>query len=97
MVTFKLDETAVLTSKEKRILAEARSLPTVYDDDSPELTDEMEKALEAARKAKPYHGEPITLYVSAETMERVRTLGADYIAILSRLLDKAVEEYQVTL
>lgn len=53
----------------------------------------MEKAFAAARKAKPYHGEPLTLYVSAATLEKVKALGADYIAILSKLLDKAVDEY----
>ena len=47
-----------------------------------------------ARKAKPYHGEPLTLYVSAATIEKVKKLGVDYIAILSKLLDKAVDEYR---
>ena len=50
MVTFKLDPTATLTNKEKRILAAAKELPIVYDDDSPELTDDMERAFAAARK-----------------------------------------------
>lgn len=93
MVTFELDETAALTGRERRILAEAKKLPVVYDDDSPELTDEMERAFMAARKAKPYRGEPLTLYVSAATVEKGKSLGADYIAILSKLLDKAVDEY----
>ena len=93
MVTFELNETAALTNIEKKILAAAKELPIVYDDDSPELTDDMEKAFAAARKAKPYHGEPLTLYVSAATLEKVKALGADYIAILSKLLDKAVDEY----
>ena len=72
MVTFELNETATLTNKEKKILAEARKLPVVYDTDSPELSDDMEKAFVEARKAKPYHGEPLTLYVSAATIEKVK-------------------------
>ena len=95
MVTFELDGNAALTDWEKRMLAAAKKLPVVYDDDSPELTDDMEKAFVAARKEKPYRGEPLTLYVSSATMEKVKTLGADYVAILSRLLDKAVDEYLV--
>lgn len=94
MVTFELDKNATLTSIEKSMIAEARKLPVSYDSDSPELSDDMEKAFVAARKAKPYQGEPLTLYVSAATIEKVKKMGADYIAILSNLLDKAVDEYR---
>ena len=94
MVTFELDGNAALTNREKRMLTAAKELPVVYDDDSPELTDDMEEAFAAARKAKPHRGQPLTLYVSSATMEKVKTLGADYIAILSQLLDKAVDEYR---
>ena len=84
MVTFELDGNAALTNREKRMLTAAKELPVVYDDDSPELTDDMEEAFAAARKAKPHRGQPLTLYVST----------ADYTAILSQLLDKAVDEYR---
>lgn len=94
MVTFELEGSAALTGSEKMLLAAAKKLPVVYDDDSPELTDDMEKALIAARKEKPYHGEPLTLYVSPATLEKVKDMGADYMAILGKLLDKAVEEYR---
>lgn len=95
MVTYELEKDAVLTNREKKLLAEAKKLPVVYDEDSPELTDDMEKAFAAARKVNPYRGEPLTLYVSAATIEKIKNMGADYIAILSKLLDKAVEEYRV--
>lgn len=49
-----------------------------------------------ARKEKSYHGEPITLYVAPETLAKVKSMGADYIAILERLLDKAVKEYRIS-
>lgn len=93
MVTFELDGTSALTGEERRLLADAGKLPIIYDEDSPELTDEMEEAFAAARRGKPYRGEPLTLYVSPATLEKARGLGADYIAILGKLLDKAVEEY----
>lgn len=95
MVTFELDKNAALTSNEKRLLAEARKLPIIYDEESPEMTPEMEHAFISARKVKPYRGEPLTLYVSSATISKVKKMGADYIAILGRLLDKAVEEYRV--
>ena len=94
MVTFELKQGSVLSDEEKRLLAEAKKMPIVYDEDSPELTDAMEQAFIAARKAKPFRGEPLTLYVSPATIEKVKSMGADYVAILGKLLDKAVDEYR---
>ena len=94
MVTFELEGSAALTSSEKKALSAAKRLPVVYDEDSPELTDDMEKAFAAARREKPYRGEPLTLYVSPATLEKVKSMGADYIAILGKLLDQAVDEYR---
>ena len=93
MKVFKLDPNAVVTEQEKAQLGEAKKLPIVYDEDCPEMTDDMEKAFLAARKSRPYQGVPLTLYVSPATMKKVKRMGADGIAMLSRLLDKAVEEY----
>ncbi len=58
METFKLDESAVLTNQERGLLARARKLPVVYDEDSPEMTDDMERAFAAARRKKPYRQLP---------------------------------------
>lgn len=94
MVTFELNQDSVLSDEERKLLAEAKKLPVVYDEDSPELTDAMEQAFIAARKAKPFRGEPLTLYVSPATLEKIKSMGTDYIAILGKLLDKAVDEYR---
>lgn len=87
MVTYELDKTATLTDREKKLLAEARQMPIIYDEASPELTDDMEKAFISARKAKPYQGEPLTLYVSSTTIDKVKSMGADYLAILATVLE----------
>ena len=58
MERYRLEEGAVLPNEERAILARARKLPVVYDEDSPELTDEMEQAFAAARKKKPYRQWP---------------------------------------
>ena len=56
MVTFKLTkENAALTEEEKKMVKEAKDLPIIYDEDSPELTEKMKQAFIAARKAKPHH------------------------------------------
>lgn len=55
MVTFKLTgENLALTEQEKQMIEEAKKLPVVFDEDSPQLTEEMKKAFIAARKAKPH-------------------------------------------
>ena len=43
MVIFELNGTAALTSREKILLAQAKKLPAAYDEDCPELADDMEK------------------------------------------------------
>ena len=94
MVTFESDGRAELTAAEKKMLAEAEKLPVVYDEDSPELTDDMKKAFIAARKKKPFRRKPLTIYVSPATLEKIESMGADHTAILGKLFDKVVEEYQ---
>ena len=96
MVRYRLDGNSKLTEEEKRQLREAEKLPVVYDEDCPELTDEMLKVFTAARKAKPYKGEQITLRVSGETLEKAKRMGEDYISILENMLDKAVREYRIS-
>ena len=93
MVSFKLEPDAALSNAEKQLLKEAKNRPGVYDEDSPELTPAMEEAFVAARKAKPYKVEPLTVYVSPATIEKAKSIKGDYMEVLGRLLDKAVNEY----
>ena len=86
----------MLSEREKNLLEEAKKRPVVYDEDSPRLTDDMEKAFMTARKEKNDCGEPLTLYVSPETIRKVKSMGTDYITILGKLIDKAVNEYHVS-
>ncbi|WP_160668169.1 hypothetical protein [Colidextribacter sp. OB.20] len=48
----------MLFNKERAVLARAKKLPVVYDEDSPEMTDEMERAFTAVRQEKPYRHWP---------------------------------------
>ena len=96
MVTFELKENTELDEQEKQMLSRAKNVPIVFDDDSPELTKEMEDELRQARKNKPYKKEAVTLYVSTDTIEKARSLGSDYISILGSILDKVMKEYKVS-
>lgn len=51
---------AKLTASEREALKKAKSMPVIYDDDSPEMTPEMEQAFIAARKKKPVSKELAT-------------------------------------
>ena len=57
MVTFELYPDAELSPEERRMLEAAKAAPVAYDDDCPELTEEMEQAFMEARRAKPYRRE----------------------------------------
>ena len=93
MAIYNLQGNETLSKEELDALKEARGSPIVYDD-APELTPEMEAAFIAARRAKPYNSEAVTLYVSAETIAKAKHMGSDYIAFLGRVLDQAVAEYR---
>lgn len=54
MVSFKLERGTELSDEEKKQLEKAKMHSIIYDADSPELTEDMEKAFIAARKEKPY-------------------------------------------
>ena len=96
MVTFNLEPGRKLTDFELEALQNAKNCPIVYDDDSPALTPEMEKAFIAARRAKPFNSEAVTLYLSPETVAKAKNFGSDYIATLGRILDRAMAEYKVS-
>lgn len=97
MVRYELNESRELTAAERQQLERAKALPVVYDEDSPELDEKMEAAFVAARKAKPYKGQPLTVYVSPDTAKEAERLGGDYRAIFGKLLDNAVKAYQEVL
>lgn len=96
-VRYELNESRELTAVERQQLEHAKTLPVVYDEDSPELDENMEAAFIAARKVKPYNGQLLTVYVSPDTAKEAERLGGDYQAIFGKLLDKAVKVYRETL
>ena len=94
MVTFNLNEDAKLTADELKELKTAESRPIVYDEDCPELSESMKESFRKARRERPYNSQPVTLYVSSETISKMRAIDADYIGALGRIIDKAAAEYR---
>lgn len=52
MITAILSENEKLTDEDKKMLEDAKNYPIIYDEDSPELTPEMEKAFRLAAKTR---------------------------------------------
>lgn len=53
MIIYKIEDNTQVSESEMELLKRAKSLPVIYDEDSPELTEKMEEAFIAARKNKP--------------------------------------------
>ncbi|MCM1527878.1 MAG: BrnT family toxin [Bacteroides sp.] len=92
-----IDEIKPELTKEQMVqLERAERMPVVFDEDCPEFTDEMaEESYRPGRKI-PMNVEPLTLFLSHETVDKARAFGDDYVSILSRMLDEAVNR-RVTL
>lgn len=52
MITATLSKDEQLTEEDRKMLEEARKHPITFDEDSPELTPEMEKAFRLAAKTR---------------------------------------------
>ena len=85
-----------LTKEQIEQLERAEQMPVVFDEDCPEFTDEMAKESYRPGSKIPMNVEPLTLFLSHETVDKARAFGDDYVSILSRMLDEAVNR-RVTL
>ena len=83
-----------LTKKQLLELEAASKMPVIYDEDSPELTDEQYRLMaEAARKRRNANKKPvIALRISPDTLAKAKATGKGYTGFLSRLLDNAIND-----
>lgn len=51
-ITYRISKDQKPTEEQKREVSEAAKLPITYDDDSPELTEEMYEAFQEAARAR---------------------------------------------
>ncbi len=78
---------AELTPEEMAELEAAEKMPVTFDDDCPEMTNEMLKQFHKMDK--------VTIRISSSNMKKVKALGADYTKILSRLLELALDDTEL--
>lgn len=81
-----------LTEEQMEQLERAERMPVIFDEDCPEFTEEMGKESYRPGRKIPLNVEPLTLFLSHETVNKARTFGDDYVSILSQMLDEAVNK-----
>ncbi len=80
-----------LTTEELFELEQAASKPVVYDEDSPEMTQEMLMQFKRMNKAERVK-QTVSLRLSPSTLSKAKALGKGYTSVLSRLLDLAIND-----
>lgn len=86
--------TSELTQEELQDLEAAAKKTTVYDEDSPEMTQEM--LMQFKRMNKEERNKlTISLRLSPNTLNKAKSLGKGYTSVLSRLLDLAINDEEM--
>jgi uncharacterized protein (DUF4415 family) len=92
-----IDKNTALTGEQLEMLEKAEALPIVYDEDSPELSDEelAEFKRIADLKRENRNKQTVTLRLSPQTLSKARALGKGYTSVLSRIIDLAMDDKEL--
>ena len=77
----------ILTDEEIKELEQAEKMPITFDEDCPEMTDEMLSQFKRMNS--------VNIALSASDMIKVRNLGTDYKKVLSKLLSMALSDSEM--
>ncbi len=78
---------AKLTPEEIAELEASEQMPITFDDDCPEMTDEM---------LKQFHRmDHVSIKISPGNMKKVKSFGPDYLKVLSNLMDLAINDTEM--
>ena len=91
MVRMNIDFNEELTAEQIKMLEELKNSPAVPDEDCPELTDEQLKQMRRVSAMKPEE-QFVTVELSPQAFEKARSLGEDYLTVLSRILESALKD-----
>ena len=92
MTTMSLNELSPnLTPEELQELKTAESKSPVFDSDSPEMTPEMLMQFKRINKETRVK-QTVSLRLSPGTLKKAKSFGKGYTAVLSRLLDLAIND-----
>lgn len=97
IVQKEIDVTAPLTPEQKEMIKKASKMPIVYDEDSPELTDEelaQFRRVSDIRKEER-RKQTVTIRLSSKSLNKAKSLGKGYTSVLSRLLEEALNDNEM--
>ena len=92
-----LEERGPITQEEIEMLERASKMPIVFDEDNPELTSEELKGFRRVSDDNELeqNKQMVTLQLSPQALKKARSLGEDYISVLSRILEGALRDNSV--
>ena len=95
--TIKVEKLGDITEKQLMEIENAKRHDIVFDEDLPEITEEMMEQFRrvAKEKREERQKQVLTLRVSAETMKKAKSLGKGYTGILSRILEYALNDPEI--
>ena len=95
--TIKVEKLGDITEKQLMEIENAKRHDIVFDEDTPEITEEMREQFRrvAKEKREERQKQVLTLRVSAETMKKAKSLGKGYTGILSRILEYALNDPEI--
>ena len=94
IVRKKIDFNKPLSKKQLEMLDKLKDRPIVFDDDLPNYSYEqlvkMEELAKIRRNARKK--ETITIRLSSNSLNKAKSLGKGYTAVLSRILEAALDD-----
>ena len=87
-----IDPNQPLTPEQIKMLEDMEKRPITFDEDCPELTDEQ---LSRAYRASERNNPSVLVRLSPQSMEKAKSLGKSYPSILSRLLEKILNNNEL--
>ena len=94
--TFTLQPNQKPTKKQLDMVQKAATMPIIYDEDSPKLTEEQlskfHRVLEKERiEREDNRKQNITLRLSPKAVKKAKSLGKGYTTILSKIIENALD------
>ena len=92
-----LEERGAITPEEIEMLKTASKAPIVFDEDSPELTEEDLKGFRrvSEENRQNRNKQTVTLRLSPQALRKAKSLGKGYTSVLSRILEGALSDNDV--
>ncbi len=86
-----------LTKKQLKMLEEMDKAPIVYDEDSPEFTEEELKQFKRVSELKrdERNKQTVSIRLSPQAIKKAKSLGKGYTSVLSRILEAALNDNEL--